>query len=76
MKTPLRFLVADAPDLDDALVLEVWRGDDLLADVRPGADGWTVTFFAQGQLALALGELEDIRRRAEQFIREETDRSR
>ncbi|RME25092.1 MAG: hypothetical protein D6798_09715 [Deltaproteobacteria bacterium] len=72
MKTPLRFLLADAPDLDDAMVLEVWRGDDMLADVRPGADGWAVTFFAHGQLVLSLDELDEIRRRAEEFVREET----
>ena len=68
---PLRFLIADAPDLDEGLVLEVWRGEALLADLRPEPDGWVVTFFAAGPLRLTVVELAELNRRVSQFVAEE-----
>jgi hypothetical protein len=49
-QTPLRFVVADDPELDH-LTQEAWLGDQEVADLRLVNGEWRVTFFSSGQLS-------------------------
>ena len=46
----LRFIVTNDPEHDFDLMLEAYRGHELLADVRLVEDDWAVRFFMEESL--------------------------
>lgn len=50
MQQQIHFIVTNDPEHDFDLMLEAYKGDELIADVRDVDDNWIVRFFVEHSL--------------------------